>query len=50
MLKAFNDSKCKLLFFILDLSVLELWKGMYLKIKTPLLYKNSHFPVFPRPK
>ena len=50
MLTAFNLSKSKFLFFILDSSVLELWNGMYLKIKTPLLYKTSSFPMFRRPE
>ena len=36
MLTAFNLSECKFLFFILDSPGLEIWNGMYLKIKTPL--------------
>ena len=48
--KNFEVSVCKLFVFILDLSVLELWRGMYLKLKKSILNKNSCVPMFPCPR
>ena len=44
--KYLNASRCKLVFFILDLLERGFLKGMYLKLKSFVRSKNSHDQEF----
>ena len=41
MAKDFNLAQCNFLFFILDLSNLKVWRGIYLKLKSGFWKKSS---------